>query len=119
MAEKFSSARLAPHSVQKTASSSSAAEQFVITSYSIHYTKLYDEDIQKEFDKAVDFNELEKRLGIKSFVIEKMYQQGLKLEKERRDRIIKMCSDADYLAKRGRVNDVAAVESLVINLMSM
>ena len=77
------------------------------------------EDIQKEFKQSVDFNELEKRLGVKSFVIEKMYRQGLKIDKEKRDEIIKMCADADYMAKRGRINDVAAVERLVVKLMSM
>ena len=66
----------------------------------------------------MDFNQLEKRLGVKSFVIEKMYKQGLKMDKEKRDDILRMCTDADYQVKQGKVNDVAALESLVINLIA-
>lgn len=76
------------------------------------------EDIQREYKSNIDFVELETRLGVKSFVIEKMYRQGLRMDKEKRDAILAMCTDADYLAKRGRINNVAALESLVIKLMT-
>ena len=76
------------------------------------------EDMQKEFGNNVDFAEMEKRLGVKSFVIEKVYKQGLKMDKEKRNNIIKMCTDADYMAKCGKINDVAALERLVIKLIA-
>lgn len=76
------------------------------------------EDMEKEYNGRINFAEMEKRLGVKSFVIEKMYKQGKRIDKEKRDNTLRMCTDADYLAKRGRVNDVAALESLVINLMA-
>lgn len=75
------------------------------------------EDMDKEFKGRINFAEMEKRLGVKSFVIEKMYRQGKRMQKDKRDSILRMCTDADYLAKRGRVNDVAALESLVMKLM--
>ncbi|MBN2879754.1 MAG: DNA polymerase III subunit delta [Clostridia bacterium] len=76
------------------------------------------EDIEGEFGNRVDYDILEMRLGVKSFVIKKMYSQGLKIEKGKRQEILKMCGDADYLAKRGRINDAAALEKLVINLIA-
>ena len=81
-------------------------------------TYAFIEDMQREFGGRTDYLEMEKRLGVKSFVIEKMYKQGLRIDKEKRDRILSMCTDADYLAKRGKINDEAALESLVINLMA-
>lgn len=75
------------------------------------------DDMDNEFNGKIDFAEMEKRLGVKSFVIEKMYKQGKRMNKDKRNNILRMCTDADYLAKRGRINDVAALESLVINLM--
>lgn len=76
------------------------------------------EDIQREFNGRIDFDEMEKRLGVKSFVIEKMYKRGQRMNKAKRDDVIRMCADADYLAKRGKINDVTALESLVIKLMA-
>jgi len=76
------------------------------------------EDMEKEYHGRINFAEMEKRLGVKSFVIEKMYRQGKNMDKEKRDNILRMCTDADYLAKRGRINDVVALESLVIKLMA-
>jgi len=76
------------------------------------------EDMENEFNGRINFAEMEKRLGVKSFVIEKMYKQGIRMDKEKRNQIVRMCTDADYLAKRGKINDVAALESLVIRLMA-
>ncbi|MEX1376099.1 MAG: DNA polymerase III subunit delta [Eubacteriales bacterium] len=81
-------------------------------------TYAFIEDMQSEFGGSVNYAEMEKRIGVKSFVIEKMYKQGLRIEKEKRDKILRMCTDADYLAKRGKINDEAALENLVINLMA-
>lgn len=76
------------------------------------------DDIEKEYGTRVDYDELEKRLGVKNFVIEKMYRQGKHMDKSDRTAIIKRCADADYLVKKGKLNDKAAVESLIINLMA-
>ena len=75
------------------------------------------DDMEREYRGRIDYNEMEKRLGVKSFVIEKMYKQGKRMSKEKRDDVLRMCTDADYLAKRGKINDVAALEGLVIKLM--
>ena len=44
-------------------------------------------------------------------------KQGLRIPKDKRMNIIKICVDADYLVKKGKLNGESAVENLIMQLL--